>query len=104
VAAGGYCKLSIVVNLIKTIIMVLWNAPDGLEIRIGANVLNVSSEEKYVGVHMQTNARNMFAKHYTEKASTARYCVHRLMGIEDAAGRLNPKQYKTIYFTMQLHN
>jgi hypothetical protein len=39
----------------------------------------------------------MFEDHYKAKASTARYCAHKILGIEDAAGRLTPKEFKTLY-------
>ncbi|KAJ7846466.1 hypothetical protein B0H13DRAFT_2407849 [Mycena leptocephala] len=39
----------------------------------------------------------MFEDHYKAKASTARYCAHRIMGIEDSTGRLTPKELKTLY-------
>jgi hypothetical protein len=39
----------------------------------------------------------MFGDHYKAKASTARYCVHRIMSIEDSAGRPTPKQFKDLY-------
>jgi hypothetical protein len=54
-------------------------------------------EEKYVGIHLRTNLRNMFADHYIAKARPVRYCGHRVMGIEDVTGRLNPKDLKQLY-------
>ncbi|KAJ7508183.1 hypothetical protein B0H11DRAFT_1704589, partial [Mycena galericulata] len=40
---------------------------------------------------------NMFEERYKAKASTTRYCVHRIMGIKDSTGRLTPKQFKDLY-------
>jgi hypothetical protein len=69
----------------------------GRQFHIGANILAIEVEEKYVGMHFNTSKRNMFEYHYKAKASTARYCAHRIMGIEDSAGRLTPKQFKDLY-------
>ncbi|KAF7344870.1 RNA-directed DNA polymerase from mobile element jockey [Mycena venus] len=98
-ALGTWCsKNFIVVNKIKTIIMIFGPAPtSGLQFHLGANTLAIKVEEKYVGMNFNTSTRNMFADHYKAKASTARYCAHRIMGIEDSAGRLTPKQFKDLY-------
>jgi hypothetical protein len=69
----------------------------GLQFHLGANILAIKVEEKYVGMNFNTSTRNMFPDHYKAKASTARYCVHRIMGIEDSAGRLTPKEFKNLY-------
>ncbi len=53
---------------------------------LGANNLAVKSEEKYVGVNLRTDTRNMFQER------TARYCGHRIMVIEDMTGRLTNTQ------------
>jgi hypothetical protein len=54
-------------------------------------LLSVKVKEKYVGMNMNTETRNMFADHHILKAQTARYCGHRIMGLEDMTGRLTPK-------------
>jgi hypothetical protein len=87
----------IVVNMIKTIIMIFGRAPTDLLFKLGENILAITVEEKYVGMNFRTDTRNMFADHYKAKASTARYCAHRIMGLEDSTGRLTPKELKTLY-------
>jgi ribonuclease HI len=88
----------ILINMIKTIILIF--GPFHLplpEFRLGKALLKVKMDEKYVGIHLRTDLRNMFADHYIAKARTARYCGHRIMGIEDMTGRLNPKDLKQLY-------
>jgi hypothetical protein len=57
----------IVINLIRTIILIFGPVPRG------ANVLNVTKHEKYVGVYFRSDKPNIFEDHYKEKARTARY-------------------------------
>jgi hypothetical protein len=98
-ALGAWCsKNFIIVNKIKTVIMIFGPAPTSdLQFHLGANILAIEFEEKYVGMKFNTSTRNMFADNYKAKASTARYCAHRITGIEDSAGRLTPKQFKDVY-------
>jgi hypothetical protein len=90
-------KNFIVVNMIKTVIMIFGPSPVDLQFHLGANVLSIKVREEYVGMNINTTTRNMFEDHYKAKASTARYCAHRIMGIEDSAGRLTPEQFKVLY-------
>jgi hypothetical protein len=83
--------------MIKTIIMIFGPSPKDLEFHLGANLLTIKEKEKYVGMNINTSTRNMFEDHYKAKASTARYCAHRIMGLEDSAGRLTPKEFKVLY-------
>jgi hypothetical protein len=87
----------IVINMIKTIVMIYGRAPENLEFKQGATTLAIKFQEKYAGMHFRTDTRNMFEDHYKAKAGTARYCAHRIMGIEDYTGRLTPKEPKTLY-------
>ncbi|KAJ7239325.1 hypothetical protein C8J57DRAFT_1246059 [Mycena rebaudengoi] len=69
----------------------LWN--DGTTLppptfHLGLMELSISTEETYVGVNLRTDTQNMFKDHYKAKARTARYCGHRITGIEDMTGRL----------------
>ncbi|KAJ7652699.1 hypothetical protein DFH06DRAFT_1093769 [Mycena polygramma] len=91
-------KNFIVINMIKTVIMIFGPVPQPLPpFHLGSTTLNLTTHEKYVGVHIRTDTRNMFESHYKEKASTARYCAHRIMGLEDSTGRLTPKEYIQLY-------
>jgi hypothetical protein len=83
--------------MIKTVIMIFGPAPANLVFKLGETTPAVKSQAKYVGMNFPTDTRNMFEDHYKAKASTARYCVHRMMGIEDSTGRLTPKELKTLY-------
>jgi hypothetical protein len=97
-ALSTWCSLNfIVVNMIKTIIMIFSPAPANLAFKLGETTLAVKIQEKYVGMNFRTDTRNMFEDHYKAKASTARYCAHRIMRIEDSTGRLTPKELKTLY-------
>jgi hypothetical protein len=88
----------ILVNLIKTIILIYGATSLPLPtFHLGTIELSVKSEEKYVGVNLRTDTRNMFQDHYTAKARTARYCAHRIMAVEDMTGRLTPKELKQLY-------
>jgi hypothetical protein len=88
----------ILINLIKTIILIFGPCRLPLpEFHLGTALLSVKVKEKYVGMNMNTETRHMFADHYTLKAQTARYCGHRIMGLEDMTGRLTPKELKNLY-------
>lgn len=95
---NAWCSRNfIIVNMIKTIVMIFDPAPANLEFKLGETVLAIKVQGKYVGMNFRTDTRNMFEDHYKAKASTARYCAHRIMGIEDSTGRLTPKELKTLY-------
>jgi hypothetical protein len=97
-ALTTWCSLNfIIVNMIKTIIMIFGPAPANLVFKLGETTLAVKIQEKYVGMNFRTDTRNIFEDHYKAKASTARYCAHRIMGIDDSTGRLTPKELKTLY-------
>jgi hypothetical protein len=97
-ALNAWCAKNFIrVNMIKTIILIFGRAPANVQFNLGANILNIKVQEKYVGMNFRTDTRNMFEDHYKMKASTARYCAHRILGIDDSTGRLTPKQYNTIY-------
>ncbi|KAJ7601403.1 hypothetical protein DFH06DRAFT_1026134 [Mycena polygramma] len=97
-ALATWCSLNfIVVNMIKTIVMIFGPAPVGLVFKLGETTLAIKTKEKYVGMNFRTDTRNMFEDHYKAKASTARYCAHRIMGLEDSTGRLTPKELKPLY-------
>lgn len=98
-ALAVWCsKNFIVINLIKTIIPIFGPLPRPLpQFQLGSNVLSITDHGKYVGVHFRTDKPNIFQDHYKVKASTARYCVHCIMGLEDSTGRLTPKEYKQPY-------
>ncbi|KAJ7614279.1 hypothetical protein DFH06DRAFT_921978, partial [Mycena polygramma] len=94
-----WCAMNfILVNLVKTIILIFGSGILPLPLfYLGSTQLTVKTEEKYVGVNIRTDTRNMFSDHYKAKARTARYCGRRIMGIEDMTGRLSPRELKHIY-------
>ncbi|KAJ7623901.1 hypothetical protein DFH06DRAFT_1446575 [Mycena polygramma] len=97
-ALATWCSLNfIVVNMIKTIVMIFGPAPVDLVFKLGETTLAIKTKEKYVGMNFRTDTRNMFEDHYKAKASTARYCAHRIMGLEDSTDRLTPKELKPLY-------
>jgi hypothetical protein len=51
----------------------------------------------YVGVTFQSTDRNVFASHYTAKASTARKTGFSVLGIESYIGNLPPKEGRLLY-------
>ncbi|KAJ7495225.1 hypothetical protein FB451DRAFT_1213638, partial [Mycena latifolia] len=51
----------------------------------------------YVGVTFQSTDRNIFASHYTAKASTARRTGYTVLGIEAYIGDLPPKEGRLLY-------
>ncbi|KAJ7267675.1 hypothetical protein B0H12DRAFT_1209080 [Mycena haematopus] len=77
------------VNMVKTVILIfgptLFPTP---AFRLGTTQLKIETTEKYVGVNIRTDLRNMFADHYDAKSRTARYYM---------TGRLTPKELKQLY-------
>ncbi|KAJ7168282.1 hypothetical protein C8R43DRAFT_877166 [Mycena crocata] len=51
----------------------------------------------YVGLTFQSTHHNIFASHYTAKASTARRTVYSVLGIEVYIGDLPPKEGRLLY-------
>ncbi|KAJ7640141.1 hypothetical protein B0H17DRAFT_900630, partial [Mycena rosella] len=94
-----WCAMNfILVNLIKTIILIFGPTLSPLPMfHLGSTQLTVKTDEKYVGINLRTDTRNILEDHYKAKARTARYCGHRIMAIEDMTGRLTPKELKQLY-------
>jgi hypothetical protein len=62
-------KNFILVNLIKTIVLIFGAVPIPLpRFFLGSKQLEVKADEKYVGVNWSTDTRNPLSKHYTAKA------------------------------------
>ncbi|KAF5378200.1 hypothetical protein D9615_007560 [Tricholomella constricta] len=88
----------IVINLIKTVILLFGRIRTPIPtFHLGGALLAIKTAEKYVGISLRTDTNNPLEDHYTSKASTARYCGHRIMAIEDLTGRLTPKELKQLY-------
>ncbi|KAF5374013.1 hypothetical protein D9615_009920 [Tricholomella constricta] len=88
----------IVINLIKTVILLFGNIrPPNPVFHLGGTQLSIKATEKYVEISLSTDTNNPLEGHYTSKASTARYCGHRIMAIEDLTGRLTPKELRQLY-------
>jgi hypothetical protein len=84
--------------MLKTVILIFGSVPYPPPVfKLGDQVLTITDEEKYVGVNFRTDTQNILQAHYKAKAGTARYCVHRIMAIEDSTGRLTPKELKMLY-------
>jgi hypothetical protein len=86
------------INLVKTVVMILGPAPQNPVFKLGDTVLSIKIQEKYsTWVHILTQTRNMLEGHYKAKASAARFCAYRLLGIEESTGRLTPKELRILY-------
>ncbi|KAJ7022930.1 hypothetical protein C8F04DRAFT_898873, partial [Mycena alexandri] len=51
----------------------------------------------YVGMTFQSTTKNIFAAHYSDKASTARGTVYSVLGVESYVGDLPPKEGRLLY-------
>ncbi|KAJ7580859.1 hypothetical protein C8J56DRAFT_720750, partial [Mycena floridula] len=83
-----WCSVNFVdINLVKSVIIVLGRLvfPPPRLLLSGSH-LSVKSEEVYVGITIQTGILNPFQKHYSMKASAARYAGDRIMAIQDKTG------------------
>ncbi|KAJ7262647.1 hypothetical protein B0H12DRAFT_1269863 [Mycena haematopus] len=94
-----WCAINLIlINMLKTVILIFGTTSTPPPVfMLGATMLKIVTEEKYVGVNFHTDTQNMFEDHYKAKAGTARYCAHRIMAIEDKTGRLTPRELKTLY-------
>jgi hypothetical protein len=82
-------KNFIIVNVMKTIYHEFWicNAVLQLQTSSGANDLAIDIRETYVGwISAQTQWICSRMNHSKAKASTTRYCAHRIIGIEHSVG------------------
>ncbi|KAJ7262722.1 hypothetical protein B0H12DRAFT_1270026 [Mycena haematopus] len=60
--------------------------------RLNGKPINYRDHCRYVGITFQSTTRDIFASHYTNKASTARGTGHSVLGIETYIGDLPPKE------------
>jgi hypothetical protein len=80
------------------VILIFGKVPSPVpQFQVVGSTLAIKTKEKYVGVHFRADQPNIFAHHYQEKVSTACYCAQWIMGPEDSAGHLAPKEYKQLY-------
>ncbi|KAJ7577256.1 hypothetical protein C8J56DRAFT_799007, partial [Mycena floridula] len=63
----------------------------------GPEPLKEKTDEVYVGVPVCTTTTNIFEKLYHEKTAKARYCAHRIFGLEGFTGKLTPRELKRLY-------
>lgn len=88
----------LLLNKIKTLIMIWGSMPNPPpQFYWGLQLLAIATRETYVGVTVQSGPGNMFKFLYSEKASKARFCGHRILGLEDKTGHLTPKELKPLY-------
>ncbi|KAJ6462679.1 hypothetical protein C8R47DRAFT_1239855, partial [Mycena vitilis] len=94
-----WCAVNfILANMVKTIISIFGPCKTPLPtFQLGSTTLSVKTDERYVGINLRTDTRNILASHYDAKARTERYCGHRIMAVEDMTGRLTPKELKQLY-------
>jgi hypothetical protein len=97
-ALGVWCSENFsIVNKIKTIIMIFGPATTpNLQFHLGANILAIRLKKSML-TSTSHKYKEYVCDHFKAKARPARYCAHRIMGIEDSAGHLKPKQFKDLY-------
>ncbi|KAJ7234899.1 hypothetical protein B0H12DRAFT_1212531 [Mycena haematopus] len=85
-------------NAAKSWVMVFGPLPKKIPIfRLNGKPINYRDHCRYVGITFQSTTRDIFASHYTNKASTARGTGHSVLGIETYIGDLPPKEGRLLY-------
>ncbi|KZP21397.1 hypothetical protein FIBSPDRAFT_671446, partial [Athelia psychrophila] len=97
----GYSgKKFIDINVPKTRIMVDGPVPSSVNaatFTLNGKPIQFTNEYTYVGVTFASGYRNIFARHYEKKASSARAIANTLFSVETFVGSLPPLQGKQLY-------
>lgn len=64
---------------------------------LGDTALQYVDHTAYVGLVFQSTASDIFAAHYSSKATKARQCAHAILGMNTLVGSLPPKEGRTLY-------
>ncbi|KAJ7168699.1 hypothetical protein C8R46DRAFT_898032 [Mycena filopes] len=85
-------------NAGKSWIMVFGPIPNDVPV-FTLNGLEIGYKENfcYVGMTFQSTTKNIFAAHYSKKASTARGTAYSVLGLESYVGDLPPKEGRLLY-------
>ncbi|KAJ7176475.1 hypothetical protein C8R46DRAFT_834544, partial [Mycena filopes] len=85
-------------NASKSWIMVFGPIPKPLPIfTLNASVIHYTDCFCYVGLTFQSTSSNIFAAHYTNKATVARRTGFTVLGVESYIGSLPPKEGRLLY-------
>jgi hypothetical protein len=95
----GWCKVNfMVISISKTLWMIFGEIPRHLPtMRVGDTVISLSKRYKFVGLIFTSTDRDIFAEHYSKKASKARAVTNMSFAVKDSIGCLPPPQGVQLY-------
>ncbi|KAF5370914.1 hypothetical protein D9615_009786 [Tricholomella constricta] len=95
-ALWNWCSINfMLLSAIKSMYMIFGPIPNDLPIlKFGEVTVNFTTEQTYVGITLQSTQRNIFTKHYKNKASKARTVGNTVLGMEALIGELPPWEGK----------
>lgn len=98
-AVYAWCNLNfLLINAVKSMIAIFEKLPIIIpSFWFGDARVTVTEKVTYVGVTFQTTHKNIFAEHYTTKASKARGIGHAILGVESMVGCLPPWEGRKLY-------
>ena len=86
------------INAVKSVVAVFGQPPPHLPtFTFGNTVLEVVPKLTYVGITFQSTHAEIFASHYSTKASKARVIGHAILGVESMIGSLPPYEGHKLY-------
>jgi ribonuclease HI len=94
-----WCSINFMqVNAVKSMIAIFGKLPQIIPpFTFGDAAVKVVERFTYVGVTFQTTHANVFASHYSTKASKARVIGHAILGVESMIGSLPPLESRKLY-------
>ncbi|KAJ3550428.1 hypothetical protein NMY22_g490 [Coprinellus aureogranulatus] len=97
-----WCNLNnMILNAIKSSISVYGPLPKELRpFNFGDGVVSISAEQTYVGLTTSSTERNIFAPHYSKKASKARTVGNTILGLDDMVGSLSAWDARKLYMAL----
>ncbi|KAJ7038895.1 hypothetical protein C8F04DRAFT_884841, partial [Mycena alexandri] len=96
---GRWCGNNLLeANASKSWIMVFGPMPRPLPVfTLNGRVIHYTDCFCYVGLTFQSTTKNIFASHYSHKATVARRTGFTVLGIESYVGNLPPKEGRLLY-------
>lgn len=95
----NWCNLNfMILNAIKSLMMIFGALPPVVPgFYFGKEAVDITCQQTYVGITLRSTHRNIFAEHYSKKASKARSVSNTIFGLESMVGTLAPWEGRKLY-------
>ncbi|KAF8879476.1 hypothetical protein BD779DRAFT_1649417, partial [Infundibulicybe gibba] len=101
-ALWQWCQINFMtINAIKSFVMIFGPLPPVRPLFwFGGTEVKVTGRQTYVGLTLCSTTRNIFAEHYSNKASKTRAIGNTILGLESMIGTLPPWEGKKLYMSL----